>query len=308
MKQSTVAVAVSVVLGTFASAGLAGLSAFSQVEVGNEPTGNPTRTAILDSDNSSGAPVFSSVEKDFTGTDNTGNARTMHLSADGSASAQYQHLHADAVSTVSNAFYAPDRNTPYVEESTGVIHPNGVPDTFKITSQASFSEKLQYGSTAINYTSRYFLRLDGLIDNIGSQPSYVFVILKHGNNTPEQFFFNNAGDYSIPIYSKTYVGGGNEFFSLTLQVGVHTGIDFVEDGDAITGLSNFGNTLNLVGIEARNAATGELLADGSITGESSGMSYAVVVVPEPTTILGAGILLSFLKRRRCAGQPSTHCR
>lgn len=69
-------------------------------------------------------------------------------------------------------------------------------------------------------------------------------------------------------------------------------------GDTVFGEADFGNTLEVIGVDLRDN-NGNLLTGDSITGDS-GNSYAITLVPEPSSVLlfGFGSLSLAFRRLR----------
>jgi hypothetical protein len=296
VKCSACCVAAVVVVGLTCASALAAVSASTFAGVSNPADGSarsdPSMYALFDQQTTTnallGSPLNINVDQSFTGIDNSGDARTMRYQVAGRAEAQYQHLRNSVTMSVDNFFYRPEANAAYHDPATNTTNTEGVPDTFGAGTTTRSAERLIYGGTALSYTSRYFLLLEGRFEGDGG---YAVVTIQHGFNVAEHFYFLNlTGDVQVPIVSSAYVNGPNQTFAITLQVGVLGGrLDYLEDGESHFGSAEFGNTLSLVGVEARDTL-GNLLEPGSLVGESSGLTYPIIV-PEPTS-LGAVVALA----------------
>ena len=142
------------------------------------------------------------------------------------------------------------------------------------------TDTLQYKSTANNYTSRYYFQLTGNISSEGG----AFFTIQHADNTPQSYSFFDTGNINQLIVSDAYVHGVSpQRIRYTLQSFVQTNTEF-SDGASISGAANFENTLELVGIELRDAETGEILTNAEITSSSpdNGGQNRIEVVPEPS--------------------------
>lgn len=251
---------------------------------------------ILDGDfDSNGAPVSASVQnRAFTGLNSEYNSQTMFYSGSASAYSNFGRLGASASGSVTNNFYNSD-NVKYYDYDISEINPDGVPNNFIVNGQASFTDTLQYGGTAIAYTSRYILNLTG---SVSGGEAFVYIAISHGSSgQSESFFYSATGNYNIPINSTAFVGGPNQTFSIRMLTSFQADASYYSDGSNFSGSAAFGNTLELVGVDVRDE-NGILLSATQITGES-GTTYAITAVPEPTSLalLGLGGLC-VLRRRR----------
>jgi len=222
----------------------------------------------------------------------------MVIAGTATASAQFGQLRASGTGTLTNPIPRNGGEPYIVEEEEGVFvtNPGGLPDDFAVTGQARFGETLQYGGTAVSYTSRYILRVTGNIEG-DETGSFASVSIKHANDPTEFFSFSGNGTYNEFVTSEAYVhGGAPQQITITLQSSFAARADSVP-GD-VEGSVDFGNTLELVGIDLRDADTGAFLSDAIITSES-GAIVPVMRVPEPTTaLLLGGVALTAVRRRR----------
>ena len=208
----------------------------------------------------------------------------------GSASARAQFLRTSATGSMTGTEF---------DESYDFDEDIGVPPVYAVQSLASFTETLAYGGTARNYTSRYLLRLTG---NISGAGAFALVDLTHGSESSESWFYASPGAYNELIVSETYVGGNvPEFFSLQIISGYNADLSTL-GGQSSSGSSSFGNTLELVGIELRDAETGLLAPQGTVVG-SSGTVYPIIdiaSIPEPASavlLAIGGLSIGSLRRR-----------
>jgi hypothetical protein len=216
----------------------------------------------------------------------------MTFSTQGSASAIAGQLRTNVSGSVINPAYS-DTNDPYVTEfGTDEF---GVPSIFNATATASFTDRLQYGGTATAYTSKYLIRLTG---NISGEDAFHQVFIQHGSEPAQEFFFFSNGPIDELLVSDTYVhGGAPQFFTMTMTSYYQVDTSYSSGYEMVSGAADFGNTLELVGVELRNDDTGELLPEGSIVSDS-GFEYSIVV-PEPTSAIAmVGIAIMGLLRPR----------
>lgn len=224
----------------------------------------------------------------------------MTFNATGTATTTYQSLKAGTSSSLSNTYYDPN----YTFED-GVQ--SGVPTNFDTYSQSQFYETLQYGGSAHDYTSTYRLRLTGSIErddfaDTDSEGYYrgaqVTIRLKHGENPTEVWSFREEGNYAFDLFSQTFVHGASpQTFFLEVITNTAYRTQTLPDGSTVAGAANFGNTLQVVGVDLRDNVTGEFLANGSITNQV-GESVPIVMVPEPGAAAIAASALVLARRRR----------
>ncbi len=254
----------------------------------------------LDGDfSNTGGPVSASGGASFGG-DETG---IFAISGSATAWAGFGQLQASAFTTITENTVS-DFDRPYILPD-GSTDPEGVPWNVGFQGIAEFQDRLQYGGTATAYTSRYLLRLTG---TISGQRGFAAVILNHGGGPASEFFFDGPGTYDELLVSETYVHGGSpQFFSVTLQTSADLFPEY--DGEGFSSSVAFGNTLELLAVELRDADTGELLLNETVTAESGGGSVPIQIVPEPgtaaITAVGGLMLLGYRRRRgQNKGAPS----
>lgn len=159
---------------------------------------------------------------------------------------------------------------------------DSTPDFYHATGFARYSETLSYGGTATNYNSKYILNFTGIITG----DAFAVVTLEHANQPVQQWFFDQPGTYNETLISNAFIHGlSPQDFTLSLQSSVNldtTGII------PVSGNADFGNTLEVIGVELRDNDTGELLTGDSVTGES-GSTYAITQIPEPSSLLLFGL-------------------
>ncbi|MDP0490692.1 MAG: PEP-CTERM sorting domain-containing protein [Verrucomicrobiota bacterium JB023] len=203
------------------------------------------------------------------------------FSGSANAYAAYQRLGTYASGTVGETYFP-------LEEETDRS------DWFVTWGEASFSEVLSYGGEFTGYQSKYYLQFTGTLT--GSD-AFTFIELTHGDRSQTWSFFGE-GTYNIPITSETFVHGSFEqTFSLRMFSSFQLYAGDYEDGSSISGTADFGNTLEVIGVDLRDD-TGALRTDITITGDS-GSNYDVVAIPEPSgSLLLALGSLALLARRR----------
>ncbi|TWT94141.1 hypothetical protein Pla108_38540 [Botrimarina colliarenosi] len=212
------------------------------------------------------------------------------LTFQGSATAlaNYSFLRTSAEGEVSNTYYDPDYH-----------HDNGtgdVPTRYTVQSIARFEDTLAYGGTAVGYNSKYIFRVTG---NISDSNAYASIELTHGMALPQRWFFSEPGPIDVTIVSNSFVGAPNQLFSLELVTSFDAETEFMGDGGFASGYAQFGNTVELLGIEARDDS-GMLLATSDFT-SVSGTTYEIIAaIPEPTSLaIGLlGVCMFFGRRFR----------
>lgn len=218
-----------------------------------------------------------------------GGSNELSFSGSGSAFANYSTLRTASSGTLLNSFF----DSTYDPNS----NPDGIPQTYFTQSRAEFTQTLQYGGTATNYTSRYLLRLGGTIQGTGR--AAVIVELTHAMETPQSWFYEANGSYDLAINSEAYIHGGSpQDFRLSISTLYSFGTAFLDDGSNYSGAANFGNTLEVLGIDLRDE-NGVLQDQGTITSDSGEM-FAIIAVPEPSSfglLLVAGVVWAARRRR-----------
>ncbi len=246
-----------------------------------------SRAHTIDSEFTSGLDeVTVSTTESFEHSGNPGNY--LDFSGFASASSAPQWLRTHAQGTVINNFYDDlydfDLNT-------------GTPSYYVSWAEAKYSETLQYGGYANHYNSRYIMRFTGEITGL---ETLTLVEIQHGNEPKQRWLFTTPGSYDQIIVSNAFVHGSSPQ-NITVRVmssyQMDTGI--YPDGATIQGEANFGNTLQVLGVDLRDS-NGNLLTGETITGES-GSTYAVIEAPEPSSsaLLGLacmGILFQRIRR------------
>lgn len=212
------------------------------------------------------------------------------LTFDGSATAQanYSFLRTSAQGTVDNAYFDPDYD---FDNGTGTV-----PTAYAVQSIARFQDTLQYGGTATGYNSKYILRVTG---NITDYDAFATIELTHGTAQPQRWFFSEPGPIDVTLVSNSFVGAPNQLFTLELLTGYNADTEFLGEGGFSSASAQFGNTVELLGIEARDDS-GMLLATSDFT-SASGTTYGIIrAIPEPTSLaLGLlGACMLFVKRLR----------
>ncbi|MEO0514212.1 MAG: hypothetical protein AAF086_02815 [Planctomycetota bacterium] len=272
-------------------------SASADIGVSNDfSTGPNDSFLVLDGDfSSTGSQVFAGGSYSFTGDNRDFSTQTMDFTGNASASSQFKRLRTSVSASVDNVFYN-EENVPYLDYVNDEINDEfGVPTDFIVNAEAQFTDTLQYGGTATGYTSRYLLNLTGTIT--GTE-AFVFIEIDHGTSGVSQdILYFEPGTYNINIASDTFVGGPNQTFSIRLFTSFQASAFFAEDGDNLTGTADFGNTLELVGVEVRDQDTNQLLSADQVVG-ASGESYSVLLVPEPAAAVLVATGLALLAQRR----------
>ncbi|MEM1223987.1 MAG: PEP-CTERM sorting domain-containing protein [Verrucomicrobiota bacterium] len=168
------------------------------------------------------------------------------------------------------------------------------PDFYSARGTASFTETLSYGGTATNYSSKYILNFTGTIIGDAS----VAIALTHAGNPVQFWSFSSPGTYNETLISEAFVHGQSpQDFSLTLESQIDLSTDDSLYPIPNSGNADFGNTLEVVGIELRDNDTGILLTGDSVMGES-GSTYAITQIPEPSSALLLGLGCACLAFRR----------
>lgn len=221
-------------------------------------------------------------------TSEIGGSGELTFSGQGSASAGYQVLRSRASGALSNSYFDPEYN---FDAGTGTV-----PTAYVTQSIARFEETLVYGGTATGYNSRYFFRVTG---NITGRDAFASVSLSHAQATPQFWFFDEPGPFNEVITSESFVGAANLGFSVELLTAFNADTEFLEPGEGSSGSANFGSTLELLGIEARDSVTGELLATADFTSGSGTVYQIREAIPEPsaTALAAVAALAAFRKKR-----------
>ncbi|MBC7981373.1 MAG: hypothetical protein H7Y36_12490 [Armatimonadetes bacterium] len=230
---------------------------------------------ILGTSDSSTTP-FEVVEGEGGSThnlDSVGGSGDLIFDAQATASASYGSLRASASGSITNSFFDPNYD---FDAGTGV------PIAFYSQGSARFSQTLQYGGTAVNYTSTYILRLTGSI--IGGARAAVIIDLTHGSEPAQSWTYDAVGDYDLALFSQAYIhGGAPQEFQLSINTLYSFDTDTLAPGGDFTGSADFGNTLEVVGIDLRDEL-GKLQELGTITSDS-GQVFTITGVPEPSSAI-----------------------
>lgn len=121
--------------------------------------------------------------------------------------------------------------------------------------------------------------------------------MRHANELEERWIYQANGSYSIPINSSAYIHGASpQTFSFSINTLYSFDTQDLAPGGNFSGSANFGSTLELLGIDSRDQATGELVAAGTIT-NGVGDSFNILAVPEPSTALFSLLALAGLTFR-----------
>lgn len=219
----------------------------------------------------------------FSDTFEFGDEETGVMSVEGSASAAagFGVLRASAFGVITNPISDPDAE-PYVEPDGG-INEFGLPDLLGFTGFAETRDMLSYGGEANNYTSSYAFRVTGNLSGTG----FAVVTVQHASNAPQQFIFDTPGTIDQEIQTQAWIHGRSpQQLTIQLQASADFFPDFDFDGDVAS--ADFGSTLELLGVELRDADTGELLSSETVS-SASGNTFAIVPEPGTAMILIAGL-------------------
>lgn len=198
------------------------------------------------------------------------------ISGNASAQSVAGILRASARTTVTDNTVS-DFSTPFLTDNSD--DPAGIPTTAGFSAYAGFTDRLQYGSTATNYGSRFLFRLTGHIDNPGA---FVVVTIQHAQQPAQSFFFTEVGNFNEVVSTEAYVhGGGFQDLSVDIQVSADADPMFDLDGDTLA--ADFSNTLEIIGFELRDADTNQLLT-GEIVTTFAGGTLPITAIPEPAAI------------------------
>lgn len=256
---SVVATGLSAVCASPASAQLGNLSNQSFVDIVVSQDGVDFGSTVGGDFSDTGAPVSYSGGMLF-GDESEGG--TFGISGSASASASFGRLRAAAQTSVTDNTTSGDE-PPFLLPDFGE-NEFGIPTTAGFSATAVFRDRLQYGGTATSYESTYFLRMTGTIAGEGG---FAAVTIEHGDNPSQRFIFDDPGTYNETIVSRKFTHVNSpQFIRVQLQATADFFPDFSSEGDSAS--VAFGNTLELVGVELRDADTGQLLVDETITTES----------------------------------------
>lgn len=251
----------------------------------------PTLDSYVDED---GGEVSDNFSWDWSGNDRNGNWRTMEFSGAAMAQGGYGAMHTYASGSLLNSFYN-ENNTPFHNSQTGETDwENGVPDVISLEAYAGWTDQLQVGGTANNYYSTWIFNVNGI--NTGEE-AFAFIRIRIGNNPSDSFYYFNPGSVNEQIRLSQYIVGGTpEDIEFELYSIFQPSTQYFDDGETITGASDFGHTVTLEGIEFRDAPGGNLIT-GLELESASGYQYEVVPEPASLAALGLGALALLRKRR-----------
>ena len=214
----------------------------------------------------------------------------MSVQGSASAAAGFGVLRASAFGVITNPIHEPDAD-PYVEPD-GSINEFGLPDLLGFTGFAETRDTLSYGGEANNYTSSYAFRVTGNLSFAG----LAVVTIQHASNAPQQFIFDTPGTIDQVIQTQAWIHGRSpQQLTIKLQASADFFREFANDGDVIS--ADFGSTLELLGVEIRDADTGELLPEETVS-SASGNTFAIVPEPTTATILVLGLAGALCRRSR----------
>lgn len=243
--------------------------------------------------NVAGDSVYSSYSDEFVSVDGL---HTTTYEGEASASAYYNALHASVRAQVSNTFYDPDFE--FMED-----HTVGVPQSLAAVAVAEFSQNLLYGGFAMPYYSTFRLRLTGSVDG-GTSGAYAMVEMSHGTDPLRRWFFDSSnadenGNFELFIDSTFYNNAPNMEFSLRIYTQMNVNMEGYDDGSTVSGFADFGNTLEVVGVDVRDEL-GNPISGATVTSDS-GQVFDIIQIPEPSSLVMAfGFVVLGLRRSRRA--------
>lgn len=103
----------------------------------------------------------------------------MTFSAEARASSSFRNLRTYAGGTLHDSFFE-----PYFPAEGP---PVGIENFYNAYGEASFTDTLSYGVTALGYNSRYILNLSG---SILGQDAFNYVVLRHANQPVQAWLFS----------------------------------------------------------------------------------------------------------------------
>ncbi|MEM1209783.1 MAG: PEP-CTERM sorting domain-containing protein [Planctomycetota bacterium] len=188
-----------------------------------------------------------------------------------------------------------DFDLPYLTNDFS-DNPDGIPTSVEFDAFASFTDQLQFGSTATGYTSRYLIRVTGEITAPGA---FVAIDVNNGNGQTETFFFSKVGVINEVISTRsTPVTGSQQEFGITVQATASAFPEF--DGEGFASAALFSSTLEVIGLEVRDD-TGALVdnSEGFVT-TAGGAAPTIIAVPEPASLalLGLAGTATLMRRKR----------
>ncbi len=283
--------AVAAALLTVATPALA-ISTYAISLVGAYNFGDPGIYAI-DSNSSGGSQVIATASGGFTGLNGNGNSQSMTYSGLTRDSAEFGRLHCYANLAVENSFYNPS-NPHYWDTNTNMPNPNGVPDGMASLGFAGFNETFQFGGMlGAGYRARYVFFAEG--DNTGGGALADLAFNPEGLPS-ESFFAFNTGHTAEYWTTQSYEINGITPMAINVQFSNQVVFDFngYADGSNLAGISDFSSTVTLERIDVYDPAGN--LAGGITVTSGSGTNY--IVTPEPSVMIGLGLGLVCLLRRR----------
>ncbi|TWT48778.1 hypothetical protein [Botrimarina hoheduenensis] len=267
-KPRLIALLVLLLITVVSQANATALYSEAVVIEGDQSTG----TALDSASSNSGSAVSASASSSHD-VSVLGGSGDLTFSGSGTAQANYLFLRTSVQGMVDNTYFDPDYN---YDNGTG-----DVPTAYAVQSIARFEDTLQYGGTAVGYNSKYIIRVTGTITDYNA---FASIELTHGMAPPQRWFFGEPGPIDITLVSNSFVGAANQPFVLELLTGFNADTEFLGDGGFASAAAQFGNTVELIGIEARDAA-GMLLSTTDFT-SASGTTYQILAaVPEPASAL-----------------------
>ena len=282
------------------------VSGFNQIN--NSGYGGALVPASTDSANDgSTASSNLSGSKIINGVDGSSNSASMTLAYDSEAEVSSGAVKTKASATLTNGFYNPAENDPFVTDTSFNTDPNGVPESFSIDSRATYSNSFVLtGDSALDHI-QFAFHLDGTFSgNQGggiqlyqTSPSFDAIFLasdfSHGSSVDELINSNHVN----------VIGGLADldfYIRATIQYDFYDGFFGNPGTDILTGTSDFFNTLTLGEISGFDDLGNPV--DLISASDSSGFEFETVrvqTVPVPAAaylFCSALIGLGALKHRK----------